>query len=36
MPINPFYSRFRLIVGLGLLLPAVLIAKDKDPGRRRG
>jgi L-ascorbate metabolism protein UlaG (beta-lactamase superfamily) len=31
MPINPFYSRFRLLLGLGLLLPATLTAQDKAP-----
>ena len=31
MPINRIYSRFGLILGLGLLLPAALAAQDKAP-----
>jgi len=31
MRINRFYSRFGLILGLGLLLPAALIAQNKAP-----
>jgi L-ascorbate metabolism protein UlaG (beta-lactamase superfamily) len=31
MPIHRFYSRFGLLLGLGLLLPATLTAQDKGP-----